>query len=234
MFSLVWATRSGRLFIRNSLCGLPGRGLEDSAGAAATPPSLIWLWPAPMLAAIRQLVIDGVVGNVKLKSFYNPGLGAVPFLHMRITIYYIYPVQSHGLASVWDWGVAVVYMIAFMAISLVNKRLAISRLKSVFVRIDRDGRRATLTVLAQTPSRSNVRLQPLSIGLLPQKTIVSAAFVVRPDHGLPDCGVGHALGCKRENITYGNCDSECDPGREHTGLRCDIEEHNLLDLLSLA
>jgi hypothetical protein len=83
-------------------------------------PSLIWLGLAPMLAAIGQLVIHGVVGNVKLKSFYNPGLGAVLFIHMPVTIYYIYFVQSHGLASAWDWGVAVVYMIAFMAISLVK------------------------------------------------------------------------------------------------------------------
>ena len=44
-------------------------------------PSVIWLGLAPMLAAIGQLVVHGIVGNVKLRSFYNPGLGAVLFIH---------------------------------------------------------------------------------------------------------------------------------------------------------
>ena len=36
-------------------------------------PDLIWLGLAPMLAAVSQLIVHGILNNLKLKSIYNPG-----------------------------------------------------------------------------------------------------------------------------------------------------------------
>ncbi len=81
-------------------------------------PNVIWLGLAPMLAAIGQLLVHGIAGNLKLKSFYNPGLGAIVFIHMPVTIYYIYYVQSNGMTSIWDWVIAIVYLVAYLAVCL--------------------------------------------------------------------------------------------------------------------
>ena len=36
-----------------------------------------------------------------MKSIYNPGLAAVVLVHIPIGIYYIYFIQTRGLAGVW-------------------------------------------------------------------------------------------------------------------------------------
>jgi len=81
-------------------------------------PNVIWLGLAPMLAAIGQLIVHGVAGNLKLKSLYNPGLGAIVFIHMPVTIYYIYYIQSRGMTSIWDWVIAIVYLVLYITIFL--------------------------------------------------------------------------------------------------------------------
>jgi len=83
-------------------------------------PNIIWLGLAPILFGMVQFIVHGIMTNIKLKSFYNPGLGAVTFLHIPLGIYYIYYIQSNGLASVWDWVIGVVYMFLF-AFIIVNK-----------------------------------------------------------------------------------------------------------------
>jgi hypothetical protein len=40
--------------------------------------------------------------------------------HTPIGLYYIYYMQTHGLASAWDWGVAIAYMFAFQYVFLVK------------------------------------------------------------------------------------------------------------------
>jgi hypothetical protein len=81
-------------------------------------PNVIWLGLAPMLAAVSQLVVHGILNNLKLKSFYNPGLGAVVFIHMPVTVYYIVYIQSNGLANIWIWIAAIVYLVFYMVICL--------------------------------------------------------------------------------------------------------------------
>ncbi|MCL2550416.1 MAG: HXXEE domain-containing protein [Methanimicrococcus sp.] len=83
-------------------------------------PDIIWLGLAPILFGMCQFIVHGITTNIKLKSFYNPGLGAVTLLHIPLGIYYIYYIQSNGLASVWDWIIGVVYMLLF-AFVIVNK-----------------------------------------------------------------------------------------------------------------
>jgi len=83
-------------------------------------PHIIWLGLAPVLFGLGQFIMHGIATNIKLKSFYNPGLGAVTFLHVPLGVYYIYYIQSNGLASVWDWIIGLVYLFLF-AFIVVNK-----------------------------------------------------------------------------------------------------------------
>jgi hypothetical protein len=79
-------------------------------------PHVIWLGLIPMLFGIGQFVIHGIVTNIKLRTFYNPGLGAVVFLHFPIGFYYIWFVQTQGLASWTDWLFGVLGLIFSMAV----------------------------------------------------------------------------------------------------------------------
>ena len=53
-----------------------------------------------------------------MKTIYNPGLGAVIFLHIPIGIYYIYYIISNGLSSGLDWIIAVIYLIIIVRVLL--------------------------------------------------------------------------------------------------------------------
>jgi len=81
-------------------------------------PNVIWLGLAPILFGMMQFMVHGVITNKKLKSIYNPGLGAVVLLHVPIGIYYIYYVVSNGLTNGAVWIMATVYTIAFAALAV--------------------------------------------------------------------------------------------------------------------
>lgn len=72
-------------------------------------PNTMWLCLAPMLFNVLQLFIHGVATNVKLKGLYNPGLFAVVFLHMPVTVFFIYTAVSEQLLSAFDWMGAILY-----------------------------------------------------------------------------------------------------------------------------
>lgn len=75
-------------------------------------PNVIWLGIAPMLMGMMQFLIHGIMTNIKMKSIYNPGLGAVVFLHIPVGIYYIYHITTNGLASGGTWAIGIIYTIA--------------------------------------------------------------------------------------------------------------------------
>ncbi len=83
-------------------------------------PTVIWLGLAPVLFGMLQFVVHGVVTNVKLRSAYNPGLAAVVLGHIPIGTYYLYQVHVQGLVSVWDWVLAIAYMLAFQYVFLLK------------------------------------------------------------------------------------------------------------------
>lgn len=62
-------------------------------------PHAIWLGLGQVLAGVLQLPAHGILINSRLRSFYNPGLGATVFLQTPIAIYYIWYVYTQGLAS---------------------------------------------------------------------------------------------------------------------------------------
>jgi Protein of unknown function with HXXEE motif len=83
-------------------------------------PDIVWLGLAPVLFGFSQFIVHGIITNLKLKSFYNPGLGAVVLLHIPIGVYYIYEIHLAGLDTIWNWVIGIIYMIAFTYISLVK------------------------------------------------------------------------------------------------------------------
>ncbi|HTP02981.1 MAG TPA: HXXEE domain-containing protein [Anaerolineales bacterium] len=81
---------------------------------------VIWLGLATMLFGLSQFIVHGILTNRKLRAWYNPGLAAVVLLHIPLAIAYIYYITANGLASGWDWLIAIVYMGA-VAFIVVNK-----------------------------------------------------------------------------------------------------------------
>lgn len=62
-------------------------------------PKLIWLGLAQVMLGMLQIFAHGIVENMKLKSLYNPGLGATVFLQWPVGVYYIWFVATNHLAS---------------------------------------------------------------------------------------------------------------------------------------
>ena len=70
-------------------------------------PHVIWLGLAQVIAGMLQVPAHGIVENIKLRSPYNPGLGATIFLQLPIGIYYIWYVAANNLASAWTYVIGV-------------------------------------------------------------------------------------------------------------------------------
>jgi Protein of unknown function with HXXEE motif len=83
-------------------------------------PGMIWLGIAPTLFGFGQFIIHGIVTPKKLGQFYNPGLGAVILLHFPIGILIFYYTISNHLATPIDWIAGVIYMFAFVFITLIK------------------------------------------------------------------------------------------------------------------
>ena len=87
-------------------------------------PNVIWLGLAQVFLGMFQLIAHGIVVNIRLKSPYNPGLGAVVFLHMPIGIYYIWYVTTNNLSSPGDFVIGfIAFIIAAMLLFLLPIRL---------------------------------------------------------------------------------------------------------------
>lgn len=80
-------------------------------------PHVIWLGLAPVIFGLIQLLIHGVLGIVKAKTLYNPGLGAVLLFHVPVGCYYLYYIVSQNLVTPWDWVFGVLYLGIFMGIT---------------------------------------------------------------------------------------------------------------------
>lgn len=66
-----------------------------------------WLGIMTMIFGFTQFIVHGIVINRKLKSFYNPGLGAVIFLHIPIGIYYLWYLHTNISVDAWHWWVGI-------------------------------------------------------------------------------------------------------------------------------
>ena len=71
-------------------------------------PDLIWLGLAQVLLGMIQIFAHGIGVNVRLKSLYNPGLGATVFLQLPLGIYYIWYVATNHLASTGTYVIGLI------------------------------------------------------------------------------------------------------------------------------
>lgn len=74
-------------------------------------PNVIWLGIAPMLMGMMQFIVHGIMTNLRMKSIYNPGLGAVVFLHIPVGICYFRFITDRQLADGMTWAAGIVYTI---------------------------------------------------------------------------------------------------------------------------
>ena len=74
-------------------------------------PDVIWLGIAPMLMGMMQFMVHGIMTNIKMKSIYNPGLGAVVFLYIPVGVCYFRYITVHQLASGAAWAIGISYTI---------------------------------------------------------------------------------------------------------------------------
>jgi hypothetical protein len=51
---------------------------------------------------------------MKLKSFYSPGVAAVVFGWLPIGVIYLYHIIANNMVNLWDWLLAVVWMVVFI------------------------------------------------------------------------------------------------------------------------
>jgi hypothetical protein len=77
-------------------------------------PHVIWLGLATVLiGAIVQFIGHAIIVNMKLRSFYSPGVAATVFGHIPIGVIYIHHILASNMVNLWGWLLAVVYMIVF-------------------------------------------------------------------------------------------------------------------------
>ncbi|PEP71826.1 HXXEE domain-containing protein [Bacillus toyonensis] len=74
-------------------------------------PNIIWLGLAPILMGFFQFIWHGIFANIKAKTIYNPGLGAVVLLHVPIGYAYMRYVLLHNLATNLDWILGLIYFL---------------------------------------------------------------------------------------------------------------------------
>jgi hypothetical protein len=79
-------------------------------------PQVVWMGLAPVLIGFAQFVMHGVIGNIQMKSIYNPGLAGVVFGHVPLGVWYIVEAYRQGTITGRDWLFAALYMAAFGAV----------------------------------------------------------------------------------------------------------------------
>jgi hypothetical protein len=76
---------------------------------------VIWLGLAPVLIGLTMQFLGHVIYvNMKLRSFYSPGVAATVFGHIPIGVIYVYHIVTNRLVNLGDWLLAVVYMTVSM------------------------------------------------------------------------------------------------------------------------
>lgn len=81
-------------------------------------PEYIWLSAGPMLFNFGQLMVHGIMTNRVMKSIYNPGLGAVVFLHLPVSVYFFCYVIQNNLIQPMDWIKAIIFTVLCAALAV--------------------------------------------------------------------------------------------------------------------
>lgn len=81
--------------------------------------NVIWLGTGIVFLSLFQLLGHGIENNMKLKTWYNPGLASTLFLFVPIGIYFINYVSTNDLLNGIEWLYAVLVLLASIVISIV-------------------------------------------------------------------------------------------------------------------
>jgi hypothetical protein len=102
---------------------------------------VIWLGIAVVIFGMLQLLVHGIVINVKLKSLYNPGLVSVICLFCPIGIYYFSLIDVAHLASTGDFiiGSVVALLAAFVTVILPLRLMSSKRSRFPFSEAEMSG-----------------------------------------------------------------------------------------------
>lgn len=82
-------------------------------------PNVIWLGLGTILFSLFQLLGHGFQMNIKLKTWYNPGLATTIFLFVPLGIYFINYATSHHLLNGMDWFLGIMVLILCIGLSIV-------------------------------------------------------------------------------------------------------------------
>ena len=84
-------------------------------------PGAVWLGLAQIVfGMVGQFIVHGIIINIKLQTFYNPGLAAVVLGHLPLGIWYLVEVYGQGVISRWDWLFGVLTLVAFVGVVMLR------------------------------------------------------------------------------------------------------------------
>ena len=82
-------------------------------------PNVYWLGLGVILFSLFQILGHVVQMNLKLHTWYNPGMATTILLFLPIGVAYIDAVTVHGLITSWNWVVALLILIACILLTIV-------------------------------------------------------------------------------------------------------------------
>jgi hypothetical protein len=82
-------------------------------------PRLVWLGLATMLFNLYQVLGHCVQMNVKMRTWYNPGMATALLLFLPISCAYIARVVGVGMVGASDWVLAVIVFVMIAALTVV-------------------------------------------------------------------------------------------------------------------
>ena len=84
-------------------------------------PEAVWLGLFQILFGMAgQLIVHGIIINIRLKTLYNPGLAAVLLGHVPLGIWYLLEVYSRSSISGWDWLFGVLTLVVFVGVVMLR------------------------------------------------------------------------------------------------------------------
>lgn len=82
-------------------------------------PNVIWLGIATMLFNLFQLLGHAFQMNIKMKTWYNPGLATVIFLFVPVSVYYFYYICVNDMVKGSDWLYGVLMLILIILLTVI-------------------------------------------------------------------------------------------------------------------
>lgn len=105
-------------------------------------PDVHWLGMGVIFFSLFQLLGHVLEQNIKLRTWYNPGMATTVLLFTPLGAYFIWFAVTNGLMTSMDWVLAVVTLVACIAISIVLPVQALKNEKTSYIINDWQMKRA--------------------------------------------------------------------------------------------